>query len=216
MKPYILPKLPYQYSGLEPFIDEKTMRVHHDGHHRDYVAKLNDALEPYPAFQKRVEELLGSVEALPVDIKTAVKNNAGGHANHSLFWTILTHKTQDRPKDSLEEAIDRTFTNYTNFRTKFTETAIEHFSSGWAWLCTDAQGVLSVFSTKDHESPISMGLTPLLVLDLWEHAYYLKHQNRRADYVKTFWNIINWEEVSRRWEEFQKKGFTTREWKMTG
>ncbi|MBI3294048.1 MAG: superoxide dismutase [Deltaproteobacteria bacterium] len=216
MKPYKLPALPFAYNALEPTIDEMTMKVHHDEHHRGYVDKLNDALEPYPDLQKRVEELLASLHTLPVDLKDDVANNAGGHANHSLYWTILTPRSQRGPSGELGSAIASKFGSFEKFQSQFTECAAQHFSNGWAWLASDAHGALSVFATKDHESPISRALTPLLVLDVWEHAYYLKHQNRRAEYIKGFWKIVNWKEVGKRWEDVRTKGATNREWKMTG
>jgi len=212
---YKLPKLSFSYDALEPFIDRKTMEVHHDGHHKDYVTKLNKTLEEYPEFQKRIEELLGGIETLPSEVRTSVKNNAGGHANHSLFWTILAPKSQGKPRNELNELINKTFGNFSTFQEKFTSEAVEHFSNGWAWLCAH-KGEVKLLATKDHESPISHGMTPLLVLDLWEHAYYLKYQNRRAEYVQAFWNIINWDEVSNRWQEFKMKGATSREWRMAG
>ena len=216
MELYTLPKLGFEYDALEPFIDEATMRVHHDGHHKSYVTKLNQALEPYPSLRKHVEELLAGIDTLPPEIKTAVKNNAGGHANHTLFWTILTPKPQGKPKGTLIAALEKEFNDTATFQKRFSEAAMNHFSNGWAWLCTDSNGKLSVFTTKDHDSPITRGLTPLLVLDLWEHAYYLKYQNRRAEYVESFWNIVNWDEVSNRWNDVQAKGATNREWRMAG
>lgn len=213
---YQLPKLSFGYEALEPFIDGKTMEVHHDGHHKEYVTQLNAVLEEYPSFQKHIEELLASLETLPLEIKTKVKNNAGGHANHSLFWSILTPKDPGEPRGTLSESIVKNFGSVSNFREKFTEMASDYFSNGWAWLCVDPKDELKLLTTKDHESPISRGLTPLLVLDLWEHAYYLKYQNRRAEYVRAFWNVVNWEEISKRWDEFQEKGATDREWRNVG
>lgn len=214
MNRYKLPRLAFNYDAFEPYIDAKTMEIHYNGHHKAYVDKLNETLEEYPSLRKRVEELLGGIDTLPPEIKTEVKNNAGGHANHSLFWTLLSPTKQSLPEGSLSECIDQHFTTFTHFQDKFSATAVEHFSNGWAWLCVDSKKDLKVFATKDHESPITQGMTPLLVLDLWEHAYYLKYQNERADYVKAFWNIVNWEEVCCRWDEINMKGSTSREWRM--
>lgn len=214
MEVYTLPKLPYAYDALEPFIDEKTMRVHHDGHHRAYVEKLNETLKDYPKYQRPVEQLLASIDTFPLEIRDKVRNNAGGHANHSLFWTILSTDTQAKPQGELSQVIDDNFGGFSEFKTKFTQAAADHFSNGWAWLTSDADGKLSVFTTKDHESPLSRGLTPLLVLDLWEHAYYLKYQNHKSDYFETFWEIVDWKEVGLRWSDVRAKGATTREWRM--
>jgi superoxide dismutase, Fe-Mn family len=211
---YVLPDLPYGYDSLEPYIDRKTMHVHHDGHHKIYVDKLNSALEGYPDLRKRVEELLASLDTLPPEIKTAVANNAGGHANHSLFWTLLTPNGEKKPVGDFSGALNNAFGSFSSFKKKFTEIAVAHFSNGWAWLCTDQQGKMLVYSSKDHENPIAKGQTPLLVLDLWEHAHYLKYQNRRPEYVEAFWDVVNWKEVSQRWDEFKSKGSTSREWRL--
>jgi superoxide dismutase, Fe-Mn family len=213
---YLLPRLPFAYDALEPFIDEKTMQVHHQGHHRAYVDKLNETMDEYPSLKKRVEELLASVDTLPVDIHDTVLNNAGGHANHSLFWTLLSPETMPAPVGELESVLENTFGSFENFRERFTELATSHFSNGWAWLCTNQQGELSVCTTKDHVTPMTRGMTPLLVLDLWEHAYYLTYQNRREEYVQAFWNHVNWVEVANRWEDFQRLGASVREWRMAG
>lgn len=214
MKRYLLPKLPYDFADLEPHIDAATMKVHYTGHHQAYVKKLNELLKNLPHLQRPVEKILVSLEDYPAEIRRKVKNNAGGHANHSLFWTLLTPKKGQEPKAEFKHKLTQAFESQENFQEKFSAVARGHFSNGWAWLCTDKLGELSVFSTKDHESPLTKGLTPLLVLDLWEHAYYLKHQNKKENYIKTFWNVINWDEVGKRWEEFQRKGETHREWRM--
>ena len=216
MSHYVLPKLPFAYDALEPLMDEKTMKVHHDGHHRTYVEKLNDVMDQYPEFARPVDELLAGVHYLPKEIESAVCNDAGGHANHSLFWTLLTPEPQEGPTGEIEQAIETQFVTFSNFKEKFTEVAVEHFSNGWAWLAADTHGKLTVFSTKDHESPITRGMTPLLTLDLWEHAYYLKHQNRRPEFVSAFWKLVNWSEVGARWEDLTSKGATNREWRMAG
>ena len=212
MMKYILPNLPYPYDALEPYIDAKTMQVHHNGHHKAYVDKLNAALDKHPELRKPVEELLITLDELPADIRTAVRNNGGGHENHTLFWSLLTPSGEKEPSGEFSRALDSTFGNFNGFKNRFTEAAVSHFSNGWAWLVTDPAGKMSVFSTKDHECPITKGATPLLVLDLWEHAYYLKYQNRRPEYIDAFWNIVNWSECAKRWEEFQRKGGTSREW----
>jgi superoxide dismutase, Fe-Mn family len=213
---YVLPRLPYAYDALEPLIDEATMQVHHDGHHKGYVEKLNQVMDGYPKLRKRVEELLASVDTLPVDIRMEVIHNAGGHANHSLFWTMLTPQAASAPEGELSAVLNNAFGSVETFKEKFSELAIEHFSNGWAWLCTTLKGDLKLLTTKDHDSPITQGMTPLLVLDLWEHAYYLKHQNRRPEYVKAFWQVVNWPEVALRWQEFQNTGASVREWRMAG
>lgn len=211
---YILPKLPYAYDALEPAIDEATMRVHHLGHHKTYVDKLNRALAEYPDLQRPVEELLASLSTLPPEIKTAVTNNGGGHANHSLFWSLLTPQEQKAPAGTFAGVLERNFGSLGHFKNRFTEASLDHFSNGWSWLCVKPTGELKLLCTKDHESPITTGMTPLLVLDLWEHAYYLQHQNRRAEYLEAFWKVINWSEVSARWDDFEHNGATAREWRL--
>jgi len=217
MDHYVLPKLPYEYDALEPYIDKATMKVHYEGHHKTYVEKLNSALKDYPDFRKHVEELLASLNVLPEEVREAVATNAGGHANHSLFWSLLTPNGERRPVGGeFSSNLDNTFGNFDAFKQKFTKMAVEHFSNGWIWLAVDNHGKMELFSTKDHESPITRGMIPLLVLDVWEHAYYLKHQNRRPEYIHAFWNIVNWTEVSARWDEFKKTGVTNREWRRAG
>jgi len=211
---YVLPPLPYAYDALEPYIDKKTMQVHHDEHHKSYVEKLNKALEAHPDFQYPLEELLATIPNLPVEIACEVKNQGGGHANHTLFWTLLTPKFTDLQPCAFTNLLNSTYGGLDNFKKQFTETATKHFGSGWAWLCTDLKGKLHLFSTKDHESPITQGMLPLLVLDLWEHAYYLKYQNKRPEFIQAFWNIVNWPEVAARFEDFRIKGGTTREWRI--
>ncbi len=211
---YVLPRLPYAYNALEPLIDEATMKVHHDGHHKTYVDKLNEVMDKHPGEKKKVEDLLKSIDSLPASIRTDVLHNAGGHANHSLFWTVLTPQSQSGPEGDLDGLITSTFGSLQTFKETFSKLATEHFSNGWAWLATTPAGELKLLTTRDHESPLSQGMTPLLVLDLWEHAYYLKHQNRRLEYVKTFWHLVNWPEVALRWKEFEKTGASGREWRM--
>ncbi|WPD19230.1 superoxide dismutase [Thermaerobacter composti] len=199
---YQLPPLPYDYNALEPHIDEQTMRIHHDRHHATYVNNVNAALEKYPALQnKPIEELLRQIDQVPEDIRTAVRNNGGGHANHSLFWEIMSPRGGGQPSGALAEAIDKAFGSFESFKEQFTKTATTHFGSGWAWLVVDEKGDLQVYSLPNQDSPYMKGHTPILGLDVWEHAYYLKYQNRRPDYVAAWWNVVNWDEVARRYEK---------------
>lgn len=201
---YTLPKLPYAYDALEPHIDAKTMEIHHTKHHQTYVDNANKALEGTEWADKPVEELLPQIGSLPSDKQTAVRNNAGGHANHSLFWEIMTPGGASQPGGELASAIDSAFGSFDAFKEKFEEAAKGRFGSGWAWLVSDG-GTLKVVSTANQDSPL-MGQelagasgTPLLGVDVWEHAYYLNYQNRRPDYLKAFWNVVNWDEVARRY-----------------
>ncbi|QBS37214.1 superoxide dismutase [Thermaerobacter sp. FW80] len=199
---YQLPPLPYDYNALEPHIDEQTMRIHHDRHHATYVNNVNAALEKYPALQnKPIEELLRQIDQVPEDIRTAVRNNGGGHANHSLFWEIMSPRGGSQPSGALAEAINKAFGSFESFKEQFTKTATTHFGSGWAWLVVDEKGDLQVYSLPNQDSPYMKGHTPILGLDVWEHAYYLKYQNRRPDYVAAWWNVVNWDEVARRYEK---------------
>lgn len=194
---YELPKLPYSYDALEPFIDARTMEVHHSKHHAGYVAKLNAALESYPDLKnKRIEELLSDLEAVPQEIRIAVKNSGGGHYNHSLFWNWMIPQTQTQaPEGVLLEVINRDFGSFEVFKKKFSEAAGAVFGSGWAWLVKNKDGFFSVMATANQDSPISLGLKPVLGIDVWEHAYYLKHENRRNDYIEAWWNVVNWDEL---------------------
>ena len=199
---YQLPPLPYDYNALEPHIDEQTMRIHHDRHHATYVNNVNAALEKYPALQnKPIEELLRQIDQVPEDIRTAVRNNGGGHANHSLFWEIMSPRGGGQPSGALAEAINKAFGSFESFKEQFTKTATTHFGSGWAWLVVDEKGDLQVYSLPNQDSPYMKGHTPILGLDVWEHAYYLKYQNRRPDYIAAWWNVVNWDEVARRYEK---------------
>jgi Fe-Mn family superoxide dismutase len=190
-----LPKLPYDFSALEPHIDTRTMAVHHDKHHQAYVDNLNKVLEGYEDLQKMtVVELLRNLDEIPEEIRTAVRNNGGGHANHSMFWPSLSPKGGEL-KGSLAEDIDSTFGSFENFKEQFTTAAMTRFGSGWTWLCVDGEGGLVVTSTPNQDNPISTGLIPILGLDVWEHAYYLKYENRRGDYIAAWWNIVNWQEA---------------------
>lgn len=194
-----LPTLPYEYSALEPHVDARTMEIHHTKHHQGYVDKLNAALESYPELQAMtIEELLMNFEEkVPDEIKTAVRNNGGGHANHSLFWQIMTPDGKDEMPQELTKAFE-VFESFENFKEIFTKEALSRFGSGWTWLVADKNGKLEVYSTPNQDSPLMQGKTPLLGLDVWEHAYYLNYQNRRADYAQVFWNIVDWSEITKR------------------
>jgi len=194
---HMLPKLPYAYDALEPHIDARTMEIHHAKHHQTYVDKLNAAIQGTEREELAVEDLLRRFKEVPDDKKTAVRNHGGGHANHSLFWTILSPQGGGLPAGPLADAIRSAFGDFSAFKEKFTTVAATHFGSGWAWLCVNA-GKLEVFSTPNQDSPLMDGKTPILGLDVWEHAYYLTYQNRRPDYIAAWWNIVNWEEVARR------------------
>lgn len=191
-----LPELPYSYDALEPYIDKETMQIHHDKHHKTYVDKLNEALEGHEELQnKEVEELLKNLDAVSEEIRTAVKNNGGGHLNHSFFWQVM--KKDIQPSGEILEAIKRDFQNYENFAESFKQAAVTQFGSGWAWLVLNpTTRKLEVVKTKEHETPITENKIPLLVVDVWEHAYYLKYQNRRPEYVDAFMKVINWEKVN--------------------
>jgi Fe-Mn family superoxide dismutase len=191
---YILPKLNYNYNALEPFIDEQTMVIHHTKHHQAYVDNLNNALDKHPElFEKDLESLLKNLESLPQDIKTAVQNNGGGHYNHQLFWELLT-PNQEPINNELLKVIEKDFGSFDNFKEAFTNAAKTRFGSGWAWLVLTNENKLVVTSTANQDTPLHLG-KPLLALDVWEHAYYLKYQNRRPDYISAFWNIVNWNKV---------------------
>jgi Fe-Mn family superoxide dismutase len=197
---YTLPKLPYGYDALEPHIDAKTMEIHHTKHHQAYVDKVNKALEGTEWDGKPIEEVLQNLDKLPADKKKAVQNNGGGHYNHSLFWTIMSPKGGGKPTGDILKAIEATFGSFEDFQKKFEETAVNQFGSGWAWLYVDDKKlVLKGYPNQD--SPMMEGKLPILGLDVWEHAYYLKYQNKRPDYAKAFWNVIDWKEVERRSKE---------------
>jgi Fe-Mn family superoxide dismutase len=192
-----LPELPYKYDALEPHIDAKTMEIHHTKHHQGYVDKFNKALESFPELEgKSAEDLLKEMGAVPADIKTAVRNNGGGHVNHSLFWNIMGPDGGGEPDNEVGEAITKAFGDFANFKEQFTDAAKSRFGSGWSWLVIDGDGSLSVISTANQDSPIMDGYTPLLGLDVWEHAYYLKYQNKRPDYVDAWWNVVDWNKVN--------------------
>ena len=193
---YTLPELPYAKDALEPHIDELTMTLHHDKHHNTYVTNLNAAIEKYPELgEKSIEELVANLNDVPEDIRTAVRNNGGGHANHTFFWEIMAPKAGGEPVGELKTAIDEAFGSFTDFKAKFKAAATTRFGSGWAWLVLK-DGKLEIISTPNQDSPLMEGLTPILGLDVWEHAYYLNYRNVRPDYVDAFWNVVNWDKVN--------------------
>jgi Fe-Mn family superoxide dismutase len=199
-----LPPLPYPNNALEPYIDEMTMMIHHDRHHNTYVTNLNNALEGHPDLQsKSVEELIADLNSVPESIRTAVRNNGGGHANHSLFWEVIGPNGGGQPTGALADAINNELGGFEKFKEEFTKAATTRFGSGWAWLSVK-DGKLVISSTPNQDSPIMEGAVPILGLDVWEHAYYLKYQNKRPDYINAFWNVVNWEAVGKRYEEATK------------
>ncbi|NPV56371.1 MAG: superoxide dismutase [Anaerolineae bacterium] len=192
-----LPALSYAFDALEPAIDARTMEIHHDKHHAAYVANLNKALESAPEFfDRKIEDILRNLNSVPESVRTAVRNNGGGHANHALFWQMIAPGGAKKPAGDLAKAMDAAFGSYDAFIEKFSNAAMTRFGSGWAWLVLDGNGKPQVYSTANQDSPYSEGHLPLLGLDVWEHAYYLLYQNRRADYVKAFWSIVNWDVVA--------------------
>ena len=196
---HTLPALPYDYSALEPHIDARTMEIHHTKHHQAYIDKLNTALESHPELQdKSAEELLKGLQAIPEDIRTAVRNHGGGHANHSLFWTVLSPDGGE-PSGELAEKITSDLGGMEKFKEMFATAAAGQFGSGWAWLVVN-NGTLEVMATANQDSPLSEGKTPILGLDVWEHAYYLNYQNKRPDYIASFWNVINWDQVDKNYQ----------------
>ncbi|MHB1684973.1 MAG: superoxide dismutase [Bacilli bacterium] len=199
------PALPYATDALEPHIDAKTMTVHHDGHHVAYTNNLNAALEKHADLQaKSVEEILAQINEVPEEIRVTVRNNGGGHANHTLFWPLLSPNGGGEPTGALAAAINHTFGSFAKFKEDFTKAAATRFGSGWAWLVLDKSGQLAVTSTANQDNPLMDGLTPILGLDVWEHAYYLKYQNKRADYIGAFWNVVNWPQASSNFEKAKK------------
>jgi len=196
-----LPNLPYAFDALEPSIDARTMEIHHGKHHAGYVGKLNAALDGHADLAaKSVEELLAGIQTLPDAIRTAVRNNGGGHANHSLFWSVMSPNGGGEPGGALADAIGTAFGDFATFRKQFSEAAAGRFGSGWAWLVV-AGGSLAVESTPNQDSPIMEGKVPILGLDVWEHAYYLKYQNRRPEYIEAWWDVVNWDEVAKRFAQ---------------
>lgn len=194
-----LPKLPYAYDALEPYIDKETMNIHHTKHHNTYVTNLNKAVAGTEFENKTVEELVSNLDAVPENIRTAVRNNGGGHYNHSLFWRILSPNGGGEPTGELLDAINAKFGSFAAFKDEFSKAAAGRFGSGWAWLVVN-NGKLEITSTPNQDTPLSEGKTPILGIDVWEHAYYLKYQNRRPEYISAFWNIVNWDEVAKRYQ----------------
>jgi Fe-Mn family superoxide dismutase len=201
---YTLPALPYDYNALEPSIDEQTMRLHHDKHHQAYVNNLNAAIEGQSVGDQPIERLIANLDALPEAIRTAVRNNGGGHANHTFFWEIMRPGGAREPAGALAQAITKTFGGFTQFKEQFAKACAGRFGSGWGWLTLDRSGALAIESTPNQDSPLMAGKTPVLGCDVWEHAYYLKYQNRRPDYVSAWWNVVNWTEVGKRYEQSAK------------
>ncbi len=201
---YELPPLPYAYDALEPYIDARTMEIHHTKHHQAYISNLNAAIEKHPELaSKSLDELLRDLNAVPEDIRTVVRNHGGGTWNHSLFWVIMSPNGGGMPGGELAKAIESTFGSFEAFKAEFEKAANGRFGSGWAWLVL-RNGSLAVVSTPNQDNPLSEGMIPLMGIDVWEHAYYLKYQNRRAEYVTNWWNVVNWPEVERRFAEYHK------------
>jgi len=202
--PYELPTLSYPFNGLEPYIDARTMEIHLTKHHQGYINKLNAALEPHPAYQdKSIEWLLMHLQELPEGIREAVRNNGGGHFDHLLFWDSMAPAPagSNLPRGELAQAIERSFGSFDAFKKRFDTSALSHVGSGWTWLCVDPSGALEIITTLNHDTPLHMGWYPLLIVDIWEHAYYLKYQNKRPEYVSAWWQIIDWNKVAQRYEQ---------------
>ncbi len=199
---YELPPLPYDYSALEPYIDTQTMQLHHDKHHQAYVTNANNALQGHDQLAAMaVDDLLRNISQVPEGIRTAVQNNAGGHSNHSMFWAIMKPNGGGEPTGDLGSAIQQTFGSFDAFKTAFNDTGVKRFGSGWVWLVLDSSGKLQVISTANQDSPLMSGMYPVMGNDVWEHAYYLKYQNRRPEYLNAWWNVVNWDEVARRYSQ---------------
>jgi len=196
-----LPKLPYDFDALEPHIDERTMKIHHGKHHQGYTNKLNAALEGHEFADLDIEEVLRRIDEVPADKKQAVINSGGGYANHNLFWKVMSPNGGGSPSGELAKAIEDEFGSVDKFKEEFSSTAASQFGSGWGWLCVDNSGNLVVTSTANQDSPYMDGLTPILGVDVWEHAYYLNYQNRRPDYLEAFWNVVNWDQVEKNYQD---------------
>jgi Fe-Mn family superoxide dismutase len=201
---YSLPDLPYSYDALEPFIDTQTMEIHHQKHHNAYITKVNGALETSSEWQgKDIEEIIKNLNRVPESIRTAVRNNGGGHYNHSIFWNIMGPNAGGEPEGDLASSINDTFGSFAEFKEEFSGAAVNRFGSGWAWLVLDPSGKLAVLSTPNQDNPLTEGFNPLMGLDVWEHAYYLKYQNRRPEYIDNWWNVINWSAVADRFDSLR-------------
>lgn len=201
---YTLPDLPYAFDALEPHIDAQTMQIHHGKHHAAYINNLNNAIQGTTLGDQPIETLVAQIDSVPENIRTVVRNNGGGHANHSLFWTVMAPRAGGEPTGPLADAVAKDVGGFASFKEAFTKAAVSRFGSGWAWLSLDKSGKLVVESTPNQDSPLMQGNTPILGLDVWEHAYYLKYQNRRPDYIAAFFNVINWTEVARRFAAAKK------------
>jgi superoxide dismutase, Fe-Mn family len=201
---YELPPLPYDYSALEPHIDTETMKLHHDKHHQAYITNLNAAIEKHPDLSKHIpEDLIRNLSNIPEDIRTAVRNNGGGHVNHTMFWAIMKPKGGGEPTGAIGEQIKKDFSSFEDFKKQFNETTAKQFGSGWGWLVYEGNK-LKIVTTANQDNPLSNGLYPILGNDVWEHAYYLKYQNRRPEYLAAWWNTVNWDEVNKRFEQARK------------
>ena len=196
-----LPPLPYDYNALEPYIDEQTMHLHHDKHHQAYVTNLNTAVQGTQFESMPVEEVVRRINEVPENIRTAVRNNGGGHVNHSMFWQIMKPNGGGEPTGELAQAINSTFGSFENFKNQFNDAGAKRFGSGWAWLVMDRNGNLSITSTANQDSPLMDGMKPIMGNDVWEHAYYLKYQNRRPEYLAAWWNVVNWDEIAKRYAQ---------------
>lgn len=202
---YSLPHLDYPYDALEPFIDEETMKLHHLGHHKNYVDKFNEVLEKTPQVKDApLEELLSSIQNIPVDAQKSIRNDGGGHYNHSVFWKILSPEKQE-PSHALVTALETYFDSYEMFCEKFSDAALKQFGSGYAWLTLSSNGKLMVESTSNQDTPLELGRYPLLLIDVWEHAYYLKYHHKRAEFIQAFWNVVNWVEVENRYNTYRSQ-----------
>ncbi len=200
-----LPELNYSYEALEPHIDKRTMEIHHTKHHQAYIDKLNQALEKYPEFQNmEIEEILKSLDKLPEDIRTAVRNNGGGHYNHDLFWKIMSPDSEKKPVGELAEKINEKFGDFESFKAKFKEAGIGRFGSGWSWLVLSEDKRIDIVSTPNQDNPMSEGKEVIFGLDVWEHAYYLKYMNKRPDYIEAWWNVVNWKAIEERYQLLKK------------
>ena len=201
---FTLPDLPYAYNALEPYIDERTMMIHHDKHHAAYVKNVNDALAGHDEWlAKSIEDVIAHIAEVPEDIRKKVQNHGGGHLNHTLFWQMMAPAGTTKPNGTLAQALESTFGGFQQFKDKFSAAALGRFGSGWAWLVLDG-GKLAIMDTPNQDSPLSVGKVPLLAIDVWEHAYYLKYQNMRADYITAWWNVVNWKDVDARFRNAQR------------